>query len=543
MINNIHETLEVNPDPKRMIEGLRDTGYSFEAAVADIVDNSIAADAKDIKIWIQMDYDGEITLKITDNGIGMVRNELINAMKYGSAPRPNPLSLGKFGFGLKTASTAFCRRLSVISRSLENEDILKTTWDLDHVADVGKWELILERPTQDEINLLFPDNNNGSGTLVKWEHVDRLLKEYADPTGQHARRAMEKRINSLREHLAMVYQRYLDPGDTRVYRKISIWLNDEIINPWDPFCISESEKVLETEKPVGYEGDENDILGRFISRAYILPRKEEFSSPEAASEAKLSNDRQGIYIYRENRLIHAADWLGMYVQEPHFTLLRVEFSFGAELDEAFNIDIKKSSISLNSSLNRWLKEEFLPPPRRAAEDRYRRGIKIKERDKTKGAHGPSNVAIGNKEKEIDQAKIVVTDPEKQEVLIDNRYGKTRLILKIDHVGDSGELFVKPVDSIQDGLLWEPVLIDGNQGIHLNTSHEFYRKVYLPEIMAVPLSVATVQGIDALLWALGVAELKAVSEQTRNLFNDLRYDISRSLRKLVEHLPEPPAPED
>ena len=95
---------EVLPDPKRVIEGLRDTGYLFETSVADLIDNSISAEASIIDIRVEMDFSGEIRLSIADNGIGMDKNELIDAMRYGSPPRPDPASLGKFGLGMKTAS-------------------------------------------------------------------------------------------------------------------------------------------------------------------------------------------------------------------------------------------------------------------------------------------------------------------------------------------------------------------------------------------------------------------------------------------------------
>ena len=97
------DTHVLPPDPARMIEGLRDTGYEFVTAVADIIDNSIAADASLVDIRIKMDYRGSIRVYIADNGIGMDRGALLNAMKYGSQRRDSPASLGKFGLGLKTA--------------------------------------------------------------------------------------------------------------------------------------------------------------------------------------------------------------------------------------------------------------------------------------------------------------------------------------------------------------------------------------------------------------------------------------------------------
>ena len=124
------------PDPERVIEGLRDTGYDFNTAIADIIDNSIAAEASKIDILIDMDPQNEVTVYIADNGIGMNLSELRNAMKYGSDRRPDPSSLGKFGLGLKTASTSFCRKLSLISRGDDNTT-RKVQWDLDYVAQKG----------------------------------------------------------------------------------------------------------------------------------------------------------------------------------------------------------------------------------------------------------------------------------------------------------------------------------------------------------------------------------------------------------------------
>ncbi len=89
------------PDPGRMIEGLRDTGYEFNTAVADIIDNSIAADATLIDCFLDMDYRGNVRISIADNGIGMDDVQLLNAMKYGSQRRDDPASLGKFGLGVK----------------------------------------------------------------------------------------------------------------------------------------------------------------------------------------------------------------------------------------------------------------------------------------------------------------------------------------------------------------------------------------------------------------------------------------------------------
>ena len=533
------EGIIVEPDPKRMIEGLRDTGYSLNTAVADLIDNSIAAEANCIKIWVKMDYAGNIKLMISDDGIGMNRDELISAMKYGSPARPNPRSLGKFGLGMKTASTAFCRCLSVISRKQSDFKTFKATWNLDHVVKEGKWELLLSTPTNEEIEFLNKTAGDKAGTLVVWEAVDRLLKEYSEPGGKFAQNALIKSTSDLEEHISMVYQRFLDLSDVRENQKVKIWVNDKGITHWDPFCEQEGKPAQEQAVDVETQ-DGTKILGKFTVRAFILPRKEEFVNPEVAERAKIGNDRQGFYIYRENRLIHHADWMGMYSQEPHYSLLRVEFSFNSDLDDAFQVDIKKSKIALNSELYRWVRDSFLPPVRRAAEDRYRKGQKKSVIDLSTGAHDNSNQNIREKEKDIGQAEIEVVNAEKGEVDITNPEGKTRLIIKVESKAHKpGEVFIQPVKEISDGLLWQPVLIEGNQGVQINMGHAYYQKVYVPNILDKDVPVGTIQGMDALLWALSIAELKTLNESTKEHFNDLRYEVSRILRKLVETLPEPP----
>jgi hypothetical protein len=272
----------------------------------------------------------------------------------------------------------------------------------------------------------------------------------------------------------------------------------------------------------------------FRIRAFVLPRREQFSSTQAASKARLGNQTQGIYIYRENRLIHPADWLGMFSKEPHLTLLRVEFSFDHTLDEAFQVDIKKSRIVLNETLYDWVLDQFLPAPRNAANDRYRKGQRRDVEKQAKDAHVDSNANIGDKEQDVTLAEIRVTDPSRDEVQITNKNGEVRLRLRIGTAPPNGQIFVQPVDGIDDGLLWEPALVNGHHSVRVNTGHPYYHKVYVPNHR----SGVTMQGMDALLWALVEAELGTVSEKTKNHMQELRFEVSRLLRKLVEDLPEP-----
>lgn len=523
--------IESVPDPGRTMEGLRDTGYDFETAIADLVDNSIAANANLVDIRINQDFRGNVRVSIADDGEGMGRDGLVDAMRYGSPKRSDPASLGKYGLGLKTASTAYCRRLSVISRDDGSAALHMATWDLDHVMEAQKWLLLMsDEPDEEAVEHLNEIAPAKSGTVVVWTKVDRLLGNYQDPGGKPAQKALAKKVGELTEHLAEIYQRFLDTKDKRA-RNVKIRLNGENVQAWDPFQAGLSELVaaetIPTETESGAEAE-------FTVKAFILPRREEFPSDEQAKAAKLSSDRQGIYIYRQDRLIHDADWLGMFQKEPHSTLLRIEFSFDHRLDEAFHLDIKKSQIILNDDLWTWLKDQFLPAPRREANRRYREGQKKDITKKSKGAHDASNRNIGNKEAEVGGAEVNVTDPNTGDVTVVNSRGKFKLKLPVGAAAKPGEVFIQPADEVSDGLLFEPAIIDQHKAVRVNTDHPYYRKVYVPNLN----TSVTVQGMDSLLWALCVAELSATTDKTAENFSDMRFEVSRILRKLVESLPEP-----
>ena len=115
---NIIRKAQAIPEAASMIETFRAIGYNLETAIADIIDNSISANARNIyinRIW----RGGQSIITIKDDGDGMNSNEIIQAMRPGAK---NPLSdrsendLGRFGLGLKTASFSQCCKLSVLSK-------------------------------------------------------------------------------------------------------------------------------------------------------------------------------------------------------------------------------------------------------------------------------------------------------------------------------------------------------------------------------------------------------------------------------------------
>lgn len=128
-----HDEICLPPSAADLLESMRAIGYSFEAALADLIDNSLSADARQIELHFSP-YDRPYVV-VLDDGAGMSPSELTAAMRHGSRdPRlaRDSRDLGRFGLGLKTASLSQCRRLTVVS--WKDGQRSARQWDLDHVA-------------------------------------------------------------------------------------------------------------------------------------------------------------------------------------------------------------------------------------------------------------------------------------------------------------------------------------------------------------------------------------------------------------------------
>jgi hypothetical protein len=163
-----------------MIEALRDIGYSLEAAVADIIDNSLTARAKNVHIRFGWDRE-QPWIALIDDGYGMMEKELVEAMRPGSRnPREKRSrdDLGRFGLGLKTASFSQCRCLTVASRKAGVTSARR--WDLEEVNRSNDW-ILLTVPDSDLNALPAFDELPETGTYVLWQQLDRLdIGPYSD---------------------------------------------------------------------------------------------------------------------------------------------------------------------------------------------------------------------------------------------------------------------------------------------------------------------------------------------------------------------------
>lgn len=347
------KTLKATPGAKRLIESLRNMGYECSTAIADLIDNSIAAGASEIHIEIFSQQGSRpAAIVIADNGRGMDREALHEAMRFGAFQEYTADDLGKYGLGLKTASLSQCRTLTVSSKPKAGRDTRPRRnymrWDIDYVYGTDDWDLLA--PTNDELEPWEADALNHevartNGTVVLWTGLDEALPLLS----AHEVRAREKFLATLIDevsgHLRMVFHRFMQ-GAVTGRRKLNLYVCGERLVPWDPFCRNEKTRELDIasfQLKVSL-GDGSESGESVTVSPFVLPREDEFSSREAwkdASGPRNWNQQQGFYFYRNNRLLQAGGWSYMRAVDEHTKLLRVAVDFSRDLDRAFAINITK----------------------------------------------------------------------------------------------------------------------------------------------------------------------------------------------------------
>lgn len=321
------------PSASSLSASMRDIGYSLEAAIADLIDNSITAHATRIEIFCDL-TGSEPTLAILDNGDGMTQDEVVAAMRHGATnPKQErgPDDLGRFGLGLKTASFSQCRKLTVVSA--QGGTLSGAEWDLDLVDQKDDW--IVTIPDEVEVSdLPFIECLGDKGTIVIWRTLDRLFE---DETGKRRDEIVNEKLDVVEKHLALVFHRFLS-GEVKRRKKLSIALNGHQIEPFDPFCRRNSATQILPEEIVRI-GDASVRM-----QPYILPHHSKLTAAEYDYYQNRSDfiSNQGAYIYRNGRLMAWGDWFRLIPKGEATKLARVQIDFPSCLDESWTIDIKKS---------------------------------------------------------------------------------------------------------------------------------------------------------------------------------------------------------
>lgn len=331
------------PNPKSTINSYRSFGYNLSTAIADIIDNSISANANEIHL--EYKWDGQDSfISISDNGIGMNKDELVLAMTPGSKD-PEELrsekDLGRFGMGLKTASFSQCKRLTCITKR-ENYATIKRCWDIDYINAENEWQL-LDYVSDDS----FPEKieKQKSGTLVLWEKLDRIVGN-AETTNESVKNAFYAEMIAVKQHLSLVFHKFIES------KRIKIYFQNEEIEPYNPFLLNLNPKP---------EMGQPEIFGNVEITYFILPHMSEIGKTDYENSGGSLGwfNAQGFYIYRGDRLLVAGDWLGLEKKRDYSKLARISVNFTNSNDFNWHLDIKKSTatppIEIRQELSRIAK--------------------------------------------------------------------------------------------------------------------------------------------------------------------------------------------
>ena len=322
--------IQLPPNAPALLKSLRAIGYSFDSALADVIDNSLAAGATRVDVWFPPRT--PLSVAIVDDGTGMSADGLIAAMQHGGVGPDEARAdgdLGRFGLGLKTASFSQCKRLTVAT--VRHGELHGAVWDLERIEATGDWTLALLNEA-DIAALPHVDTVRaaGHGTLVLWEALDRALAGEADPAD-----ALGRLMDKARLHLGLVYHRWIraELGQPRIV----LSMNGLAIEPTDPFLTSVS-----TEQP----SQTLNVEGSQITFApFILPHRSRLSKKqlvEIDGEDGLRRS-QGFYVYRQRRLITSGTWFRLMRQGELTKLARVRVDIPNALDHLWQLDVKKST--------------------------------------------------------------------------------------------------------------------------------------------------------------------------------------------------------
>jgi hypothetical protein len=322
------------PRAGAMVESLRGLGYSTGAALADIIDNSLTANARRVELtFVWAGSDSHVV--IIDDGDGMTPEALDSAMRLGDRDpldERDPADLGRFGLGLKTASFSQAQRLTVASRP-EGGHVDMLRWDLEVLrADrSGRWTLLEGCHPGSEVRLAAI-HDRPQGTAVLWELMDRVVPE-GETEGDFL-----LRIDRIERHLAMVFHRWIES------RRLVLTLNGRAIRPWNPFLERRGDTwrtltdvFMCRGRPVGVQG-------------FVLPHRDRLDRGvwEDAAGPDGWTAQQGFYVYRNERLLVAGSWLGLgrgrsWTKDEAYRLARIRLDLTNASDADWQIDIRKST--------------------------------------------------------------------------------------------------------------------------------------------------------------------------------------------------------
>jgi Histidine kinase-, DNA gyrase B-, and HSP90-like ATPase len=330
------------PNAAILMSSLRHLGYSNQSAIADLIDNSIDADANDIAVEVAREQ-GDFVISVLDNGVGMDEQTLDEAGKLGSDTERNVASdLGLYGMGLVTASISIGRRLRVLTKTDSNPLLVSVT-DLDEMVTRNEFVKHLAPATKAdhrEFEETFRRNElevPETGTVVTISKSDGM--QYKS-TGHF--------VNALRKDLAQTFRHYLAAGK-------ALRINGDLAEPVDPLHLDLDGVKVFSDETYDFKFTDADGVGiteKFRLKIVVLPDFGIDGNKERGFDIK----NQGFYVLRNSREIAAAQTLGLFVKHGEFNLFRAELYVPATMDAVLGVNFMKRDVKPSQALTDKLRE-------------------------------------------------------------------------------------------------------------------------------------------------------------------------------------------
>lgn len=361
MINKIAE--DFTPSPINLLESNRSLGYSIEEAVSDLIDNSVAANAKNISFYLEWN-DGKPYFVLIDdgNGMSMKQNELIESFKLGSSnplEKRDPSDLGRFGFGMKTASLSQSKAFIVLTKK-NNDELFSRCLDLDFITNLNDgWKL---RHVNENENFGFDNKilKQNKGTAIIWNSWDKAPKDQTD---------FNTLSNLIFDYVSVCFHRFLENG-------IKIFCNDNLIYPCSP--IPKTEGGAEEFSKSTLADNKSVKLGAYVIQ-HPMKWGEDYESSLSFNSFKLFNGferQQGVYIYRCDRLLTPnGGWLGVLKNGNSAKLARVTIDYPNDADSLWSLDITKTNAKIPYEFVKGIKF-FVEKTRKKSNVKINRGNRV-----------------------------------------------------------------------------------------------------------------------------------------------------------------------
>lgn len=342
---------ENTPRANILMGSMRSIGYTFESAIADVIDNSISAHCSNVYLLFPENPLEELAVGILDDGCGMSDAHLFEAMRYGSSSSEDQREmddLGRFGLGMKSASMSMCRKLTVASKL--NDIIHAYTWDYGYIKQKEAW--ITEEHTKSEIqDLPYIDRlkSQKQGTLVIWRDFDVISKS---SNGQ-VYEALNEHKQSVNEAVSLIFHRFLNSKNKL---HINIFINNAKVSGLDPFLEDNPKTTRKKEVSIA-TNDSNGIERQVKVRAFILPYASDLKNKDRQLVGGVESlkSKQGFYLYRNHRLIVWGTWFGMRPRSELTKNARIRVDIPNSLDDIFKIDVKKQTAYIPRYIQNQLK--------------------------------------------------------------------------------------------------------------------------------------------------------------------------------------------